>query len=168
MEVENGLVHYLELNILRADLFAKKGEVRRAIALMEKNVEMAATEGYIRLFLDEGQNVVHLLLRLAKQPIVYQSPIATFLQHLLEAAQESYTSEKEDKLDGEKLPEALTQREIDILNCISQGMTNRQIGDRLGLSEGTVKVYNNQLFAKLGVRNRTQAIERAREAGILL
>lgn len=135
---------------------------------MEKNVEIAATEGFVRLFLDEGQDVVHLLFKLAKQPNAYQSPKATFLQHLLDAAQESYTSEKEDKLDGGKLPEALTQRGIYILNYICQYITNMQIGDRLVLSEGTVKGYNNQLFAKLGVRNRIQAIERAREAGILL
>lgn len=116
---------------------------------------------YIRLFLEEGQDIIRLLFKSTKLHSVNQSPNASYLQLLLDSLQESSTPETEDDPSNEKLPETLSQREIDILNCISRGMTNLQIGEKLSLSEGTMKGYNNQLFTKLGVRNRTQAIERA-------
>jgi LuxR family maltose regulon positive regulatory protein len=168
MAVEDRFANLLELDLLQAVLFCKKGNVRQALAILDKTIALAAPEGFIRLFLDEGHNVIHLLFKLAKHPRAIQSPNTSYLQLLLDAAQEYSLIQENKQPTNEMLPEALTQRELDILNCISRGMTNFQIGERLGLSEGTVKVYNNQLYTKLGARNRTQAIKRAREAGIFL
>jgi len=61
----------------------------------------------------------------------------------------------------------LTQQEINILRLIETGYTNREISDRLNLTVGTIKWYNNQIFGKLEVANRTQAIARARQLGML-
>jgi len=65
------------------------------------------------------------------------------------------------------LPEALSQREIDILRLIAQGMSNREISAALSLAEGTVKNYVTTVLQKLGARDRTQAALRARELGLL-
>ena len=62
--------------------------------------------------------------------------------------------------------EPLTDREQDVLRLLAQGQTNRQIADTLSVVVGTVKSHNNRIFGKLGVNNRTQAIVRAREAGL--
>lgn len=64
-------------------------------------------------------------------------------------------------------PEALNSREKEILLQISLGLADQDIADRLFLSLNTVKWYNRQIYGKLGATNRTQAIARARELGIL-
>ena len=65
-------------------------------------------------------------------------------------------------LDGK-----LVSRELDILTMVGGGLRNREIGDRLGLTEGTVKWYMQQIYDKLGVRRRPQAVMRARQLGVL-
>ena len=67
-----------------------------------------------------------------------------------------------DKI-GSQLVEPLTQREREILGLLADGLTNREIADRLYLSHETVKWYNKQLYGKLGVSNRTQAAAKAQE-----
>jgi LuxR family maltose regulon positive regulatory protein len=61
----------------------------------------------------------------------------------------------------------LVNRELDILRMVGGGLRNREIGNRLGLTEGTVKWYMQQIYDKLGVRRRPQAVMRARHLGIL-
>jgi DNA-binding NarL/FixJ family response regulator len=68
---------------------------------------------------------------------------------------------------GEGLPEPLSEREREILKLVSAGLSNREIGARLGLSEGTVKNYVTSVLQKIGVRDRTQAALRGRELGII-
>src|SRR3546814_19089563 len=75
--------------------------------------------------------------------------------------------ETEDDGDGYGLGSRLASREVDILTLVSGGLRNREIGDRLGLTEGTVKWYMQQIYDKLGVRRRPQAVIRARQLGLL-
>ncbi len=65
------------------------------------------------------------------------------------------------------LAEPLTEREMDVLRGIAAGQSNREIADQLCISEGTVKNHVSNLLAKLAVRDRTQAIIRARELGLI-
>ncbi len=62
--------------------------------------------------------------------------------------------------------EPLTARELQILKRLSRGLSNREIADDLVLSQGTVKWYNKQIYQKLGVHNRTKAVDQARKAGL--
>jgi DNA-binding CsgD family transcriptional regulator len=64
-------------------------------------------------------------------------------------------------------PEPFSQREVDILRLIKQGLTNVEIANTLCLSLATIKWYNHIIFEKLGVNNRTQAIEKAQEYGLI-
>lgn len=68
---------------------------------------------------------------------------------------------------AETLPEPLSEREIEILQVLAQGHTNKEIADHLYLAEGTVKNYVTSILQKIGARDRTQAAIRARELGIL-
>ncbi len=65
------------------------------------------------------------------------------------------------------LPEALSERELEVLRLLSSGLSNREIGDKLGLAEGTVKNYVTSLLQKIGARDRTQAALRGRELGLI-
>ncbi|GIO05849.1 hypothetical protein J31TS6_18770 [Brevibacillus reuszeri] len=78
----------------------------------------------------------------------------------------------QEKKDGakstrEELIERLTKREIEMLTLIKEGYTNQEIALHYQISIGTVKGYNNQLFGKLGAKNRTHAIMLASEIGLL-
>ena len=63
--------------------------------------------------------------------------------------------------------DALTERENEVLLCIAKGCSNREIGERLFISENTVKKHVNNIYSKLGVTRRTQAVLRARELQLI-
>lgn len=65
------------------------------------------------------------------------------------------------------LPEPLTEREFDVLRLLAEGMSNREIGKKLSLTEGTVKNYVTNVLQKIGARDRTQAALRGRELGLI-
>ena len=67
----------------------------------------------------------------------------------------------------EGLPEPLSERELAVLKLVSEGLSNREIGNKLGLSEGTVKNYVTSVLQKIGVRDGTQAALRGRELGLI-
>jgi DNA-binding CsgD family transcriptional regulator len=70
--------------------------------------------------------------------------------------------------DGSKLVElGITPREHEILRLIAAGLSNREIGDKAFISENTVKTHSSRLFDKLGVNRRVQAVQRARELGLI-
>ena len=67
-------------------------------------------------------------------------------------------------LDDRRLAElGITPRELEILGLIAQGLSNREIGERLFVSENTVKTHTSRLFEKLGVNRRVQAVQKGRE-----
>jgi len=68
---------------------------------------------------------------------------------------------------GDTLIEPLTERELQVLRLIAQGLSNREIGERLFLALSTVKGHNQIIFDKLQVQRRTEAVARARELGLL-
>jgi DNA-binding NarL/FixJ family response regulator len=65
-----------------------------------------------------------------------------------------------------ELPEGITPREAEVLRLMARGLTNPQIGEELGISRGTAKVHVQNIIAKLGVSDRTQAAVRAVELGL--
>jgi LuxR family maltose regulon positive regulatory protein len=68
---------------------------------------------------------------------------------------------------AQSLTEPLSQRELEVLRLIAQGLSNREIGERLFLALDTVKGHNRRIYGKLEVRKRTEAVARARELGLL-
>jgi len=68
---------------------------------------------------------------------------------------------------GAGLVEPLSERELEVLRLVADGLTNQDIADRLFIAVSTVKSHTNSIYGKLGVRNRTQAIALARESGLL-
>jgi DNA-binding CsgD family transcriptional regulator len=72
------------------------------------------------------------------------------------------------QLDAAKLKElGITQREHEILGLIAEGLSNREIGERLFVSENTVKTHSSRLFDKLGVNRRVQAVQKGKELGLI-
>jgi LuxR family maltose regulon positive regulatory protein len=65
------------------------------------------------------------------------------------------------------LAEPLSERELEVLQLVAEGLSNREIGERLFLAINTVKGHNRRIFAKLGVQRRTEAVARARALGLI-
>jgi DNA-binding NarL/FixJ family response regulator len=71
------------------------------------------------------------------------------------------------RFDASPLPERLTRREVEVLRLMAGGSSNREIADALGTAEGTVKNHASSVFSKLGVRDRTRAVLRGIELGVI-
>src|SRR3546814_417603 len=129
-------------------------------------VEMAQPAGWTRVFIDEGEVIASLINEICAGGPSMDSASHAFVSRLASLMRHGLVMETED--DGEYgLGSRLARREVDILSMVSGGLRNREIGDRLGLTEGTVKWYMQQIYDKLGVRRRPQAVIRARQLGIL-
>jgi LuxR family maltose regulon positive regulatory protein len=135
-----------------------------AVKLLSEALAMAEPGGFIRLFVDEGAPMAQLLREAASYGVM-----PDYIGKLLSA----FDAEKrkgEGKLNlrhAQPLIEPLSQRELKILQLIAQGLSNREIGERLFLALSTVKGYNQKIYDKLQVQSRTEAIARAHELGLL-
>ena len=146
-----------------AVLSGNRSEARRSVRAA---VELAEPGGWVRPFVDEGEAVSSLLIESYANGPVLDSPVDRFAAKLVSILRGApqISAEEEDDFG---LGSGLSSREVEILTMVSGGLRNREIGDRLGLTEGTVKWYMQQIYDKLGVRRRPQAVIRARQLGIL-
>ncbi|HEX7568610.1 MAG TPA: LuxR C-terminal-related transcriptional regulator [Anaerolineaceae bacterium] len=162
----------LKVMVLQTIALQAHGEKDKAVQLLGEALALAEPGGFIRLFVDEGAPMAQLLLEAASQGVM-----PDYAGKLL-AVFEDEKRKSEDKpgpspalpeghRDGELLIESLNQRELNIIQLIAQGFSNREIGERLFLALNTVKGYNRIIFDKLQVQSRTEAIARARELGLL-
>lgn len=149
--------NWLAATVLEALAAESAGDRAAALALLADALAAAEPEGYVRIFLDEGPPMVRLL----------EAAGHGYASRLLGAARHPARA-PDSARDGEQpLAEPLTDREREVLGLIAGGMTNREIGARLYISEATVKRHISNIYGKLGVTHRTQALVRAREQGLL-
>ena len=94
-------------------------------------------------------------------------PTDVFAQRVLEAFAFKRPAPELATVPEDGLYGRLSGKELEILTLVGCGMRNREIGNRLGLSEGSVKWYMQQVYDKVGIRRRSQAVERARQFGLL-
>jgi len=109
--------------------------------------------------------MAHLLYQALKRGIA-----PDFVQQLLAAfpaVEAVQTEPTKSKVPESELVEPLSERELEVLELIAQGLTNQEIASRFFLSLNTVKAHTRNIYGKLGVHNRTQAVARARALGLL-
>jgi len=154
----------IEILALQAIVYHAQGDLPAALLPLKEALMLAEQEGYVRIFLDEGSIMLHLLRQATAREIM-----PDYTGKLLAAfeAGERKSQPQADLASAQPLIEPLSQREQKILQLIGQGLSNREIGERLFLALDTVKGYNRRIFDKLQVQSRTEAIARARELGLL-
>jgi LuxR family maltose regulon positive regulatory protein len=124
---------------------------------------MAEPEGYIRVFLDVGEPARELLAAYLRSDAPGHK---LYAQKILDAfSLTSQASSPGPQPAG--LVEPLTGRELEVLHIIALGRTNQEIARQLIISPGTVKAHTSNIYRKLDVANRTEAVARARQLGIL-
>jgi LuxR family maltose regulon positive regulatory protein len=139
-----------------------------AFDALSRALELAAPDGYLRTFLDHGPPMIGLLHQAASRGI-HSAYVA---QILAAADRDTYECAPESPATaGQPAPqpllEPLSEREIEVLQLIAEGLTNREVGEQLYISPGTVKAHTSNIFGKLDVHSRTQAVARARALHIL-
>ena len=155
----------IEILMLQALAFQAGGSTDQAILMLEQALTLAEPGGFVRIFVDEGPPMAHLLYEALNRRIA-----PDYVRRLLavfpidEPEQTRATKVQSSEVD---LIEPLSEREIEVLQLIGKGQTNQEIASRLYLSLNTVKVHTRNIHRKLGVHNRTQAVARARALGIL-
>jgi LuxR family maltose regulon positive regulatory protein len=157
----------IEILVLRALAHEAQGHGPPALVPLERALTLAEPEGYVRIFVDEGRPMAQLLSEAAAHGIM---PYYTArLMAIFEAEKQKSEDESHllHTLPAQSLIEPLSQRELEVLHLIAQGLSNREISERLFLAVITVKGHNRNIFRKLQVRRRTEAIARARELGLL-
>jgi LuxR family transcriptional regulator, maltose regulon positive regulatory protein len=156
----------IKILVLLAMVLAESSDPK-AVKVLGNALILALPGGFIRIFVDEGPPMARLLSEAVAQDIT-----PDYTRKLLSAF-EAEKRKTEDKpvqnLDpsAQPLVEPLSQRELEILRLIAQGLSNRQICERIFLALDTVKGHNSRIFAKLQVQRRTEAIVRARELELL-
>jgi LuxR family maltose regulon positive regulatory protein len=154
------------LLILDALALYAQGETASAIATLKRALALAEPENYVRSFLDIGKPMEEFLLWSLESPALSEPHSRAYVSRLLSHFAAELPS-KSNQPSGSTLIEPLTERELEILQLIAQGLSNREISERLFLALSTVKGYNRIIFDKLQVQRRTEAVARARQLGLL-
>lgn len=158
----------IKLRVLEALALQAAGERTRAVDAMRTAVDLAHGGSIIRSFVDEGAGCLALLRELDRTGPA-QTVRAAYLQLLL-AAFDGAQDLDEGAVAAKRAaasPTVLSAREAQILQRLAQGHSNLVVGQQLFLSPNTIKWHLGQLYAKLGVRNRTQAIHVARQQNLM-
>lgn len=162
----------VEWEILLSELLVLSGERNASLRCVAQAVARAAPGRLIRPFRDGGAPVASLLGELAGGPGV-DAEAQVFLRDLLARLGANHLvasaalTEIPDDDDDAALMGRLIGREIQIVRLAGAGLSNREIGESLGLTEGTVKWYLQQAFDKIGLRDRIRAAEKLRRLGVM-
>jgi LuxR family maltose regulon positive regulatory protein len=159
----------IELRLLQSLAWRQAGEISLAFESLESSLEAAEAEGYVRIYLDEGEPMEQLLSAYTEQPSARFKAYATRLLSDFSRQKRSHSAEPVDPLShpSSGLIEPLSEREMEILRLMAAGFNNQEIAERLVISLNTVKSHLKNIFGKLGVNSRMQAVARAREMGLL-
>lgn len=168
----------LRVLLLRGQLHAALGDQQAALADVTKALELAEPEGFISVFVEKGVRTAEALKSLLEQRLA-RGVAGGYIQDILDAFPKSpssrgdYTprtlSESAAIAAGEAaaLVEPLTSRELEVLQLIAAGDSNRAIAEKLVITVSAVKKHTGNIYGKLSVDSRTQAVARARQLGLL-
>lgn len=166
---------FAEWSLLHAQALLIDGDRRAAQRSLREALSTMADSRGVRLFLDEGLRIHELLAEAYGSGLRTSQAVDRFAYELLDLfetgrkggrAMDVADVAEEDELDP-VVDGKMTGRELEILAFVASGLRNREIGDRLGLTEGSVKWYMQRIYDKVGTRRRSVAVERARQFGFL-
>lgn len=156
----------IKILVLQALAYEAQGNVTLALEPLAHSLTLAEPEGYVRIFADEGRPIATLMEKMARKGNVH---IQAYLRKLL-ATFDSPNGAREtprQAASAERLLDPLSERELEVLRLIAQGLSNREISKRLFRALSTIKGHNQTIFEKLQVQSRTEAVARARELELL-
>lgn len=158
-------------NLLLTHILVTMGSVKPAQRALRDALSRAAPGRFVRSFIDESPVVGELLSESYSAGVSTDDYLDRFAKEILDVlhmkASAPEARDAPEDADAGATLNRLSWREAKILKLVASGMQNKEIGNRLGLTEGTVKWYMQQIYDKIGVRRRSQAVERARRMGLV-
>ena len=145
----------IESLVLQASCLRALNRIEEAVRTLARTLLLAEPEGFVRIFILEGQPMAALLRTTGTQG---HSP--DYVKRLLAAFGENLTPQ-------ETIIDPLSERELEVLQMIAEGLTNVEIASKMIIAQSTVKTHINRIYRKLDVDTRTQAVVRARQLKIL-
>lgn len=165
-----GLYHrQAELLGLNALAYKLTGETTQALNCLNQALQIAAPRQYLRMFLDESQELAPLLQIMSGAEAEYPQTmplIRRLLRSINKTAQVSAKVAETATAVGAEFGE-LTKREINILKRLESGMSNKEIAESIFISEGTLRWHLHNIYGKLGAKNRSGALVKAREINLI-
>ena len=132
---------------------------KEALQFLQTALKMAQPEGFIRTFVDKGEPMKFLLERMKAEGGELKDYVLTLLS--------AFGEEKAQGIRNQPLVEAMSERELEILRLMAEGLSNRDIAERLVITVGTAKSHVHHILEKLGTESRMQATAKAREIGLI-
>ncbi len=168
-ETQKRIGSVIEILLTQALVHQAQSNRPQALAALERALMLAEPEGYLRTFVDEGEAMQSLLSDFRMTIANHNHPLLNYVNKILAAFSRPADIILQSTITNRdsELIEPLTDRELEILRLIAEGHSNAVISQRLYLALSTVKGHNLRIFNKLQVQNRTEAIVRARELGLL-
>jgi LuxR family maltose regulon positive regulatory protein len=167
----------LRILILLALLHQAQRDAQEAHAVLNRSLRLAAPEGYVRVFIDEGAPMAALLAQSVERR-AQSDPTRIYAERLLSAFPAEQTGAMLDVSDAppvlrstlersNALVEPLTDREREVLRLLAEGRSNQAIAEELVVAVGTVKRHVSNIMSKLGVQSRLEAVAHARSLNLV-
>jgi len=150
----------IEILAIQSIVFDHLGDENKVFEVLEKSISLAQPERCMRLFLDEGRPMQSILYRALKKGIGL--PYTKTLLGAIEVQMRELPGST-----SSALPEPLSNREMEVLMLLPTKMTAVEMADNLIVAKSTVDTHIKHIYSKLGVNRRMEAIQRAKELGLL-
>lgn len=157
---QNRLRSQIEILSLQAFTHQTVGENAQAASALEQALQLAEPEGYLRFFIDTDKPITELLSKIK----------VGYLQNYTKRILAKLVPQNDIQPSSfiiQPLIDPLSERELEVLRLIAQGLSNQEITQKLVVALSTVKGHNLRIFAKLQAKSRTEAVARARELGLI-
>lgn len=158
----------IDILVLQALAYKKLGQQQEALNTLRTSIELAANGDWIRPFAEQSDELMDLLLLLKEEGLKL-----TFIDKILESVEKkknlllkAFKSEVTIKTTKDKL-NTFTPGELKVLQCIMEGLRNKEIAEKLFNSEETIKKHISHMFQKLNVKNRLSLVSKAKVEGLI-
>jgi LuxR family maltose regulon positive regulatory protein len=162
VEATGAMGQAIKVLVLRAIVLQAQGQVDPALSALSRALSLAEPEGYVRAFVEEGAAVADVL-RLA----ISRGTATRYAHDLLAALEEETRGGEPIPGPSAELIEPLSEREMEVLRLLITHLSRKEIADQLCVSPNTVRFHLKNIYTKLGVHSRSDAVQRAEELDLL-
>jgi len=161
----------IKILILKGLMFWIAGEKKRSVEILIRSLTLAEPGGYVRMFVDEGASMEELISYFLLQDVMgvrKDSPISVYAEKILQTLKkEKGEFPPVDSLRLLNMGEPLSDRELEILRFLNTQLSSTEIARELSISANTVRFHIKNIYGKLSVNRRADAVQQAKELGIL-